>query len=102
MPVLIVLLFYIYDLVKIKRYYLQIEFVGQQMANMIQNISQKRENKIIKKEDLINIHVLAWQSICPGKSLFLTNSKYPMGYRPGTAIVYVKGLDSVVIRFMIY
>ncbi len=34
MPILIILLFYISDLVKIKRYYSQTEFVGQQMANI--------------------------------------------------------------------
>jgi len=47
MPIFIILLFYIHDLVKIKRYYSQTEFVAQQMANILQNISQKRADKKI-------------------------------------------------------
>ena len=97
MPILIILLFYIHDLVKIKRYYSQTEFVAQQMANMIQNISQKREEnqKKITKEDLAYIHCLAWQTVYPGKTMFYTNfltfSRYPLGHVPYTHIYYVKG-----------
>ena len=90
MPILIILLFYIHDLVKIKRYYSQTEFVAQQMANMIQNISQKRINKKITKKDLENIHVLAWKTIYPGLSMFLNNSVFPLHHKPCVSVYYVK------------
>ena len=43
MPILIILLFYINDLVRIKRYYSQTEFVALQMANILQNIAKTRK-----------------------------------------------------------
>ena len=52
MPVLIILLFYINDLSKLKRYYDQTEFVARQMVNILQNISQGRDNKTITQKDL--------------------------------------------------
>ena len=54
MPVLIILLFYIHDLSKLKRYYDQAEFVAQQMMNILKNISRNRkgENKKIIRQDL--------------------------------------------------
>ena len=92
MPVLIILLFYIHDLSKLKRYYDQTEFVAQQTVNMLQNISQNRSNKRIKKEDLARIHSLAWQTLYPGKTLFLKDSVYPAGHSPITSMYYVEGL----------
>ena len=95
MPVLIILLYYINDLSKLKRYYDQTEFVAQQMVNMIQNVSQKRgatdSSKLrITKQDLGNIHRLAWQTMYPGDTMFLgKNSKFPLDHRPLTSIYYV-------------
>ncbi len=60
LPVLIVLVYYIYDLNRYKRYYSQTEFVGQQVASMIQNISQSREDKTITKNDLQHISRMAF------------------------------------------
>ena len=74
MPVLIILLFYINDLVKIKRYFSQTEFVAQQAANMIQNISQNREDKAVKLRDLRRISLLAWLSVYPGNTRFQQGS----------------------------
>ncbi len=105
MPILIILLFYINDLVKIKRYYSQTEFVVQQIANMIQKISQKKSEKDstklkITQKDFWNISALAWQTIYPGKSMFSSaRQHYPrsMGY-------YIKGLDNgkAVIKYYFY
>ena len=92
MPILIILLFYIHDLIRIKRYYAQTEFVGQQMANMIQNISQKRDNKRLNKNDFKNITSLAWLTMFPGNTRY--NTKASLGYSPGIALYYVKGLDN--------
>jgi len=93
MPVLIILLFYINDLVRIKRYYSQTEFVGQQIANMIQNISKTRsaDKRKITKEDLARIHCLAWQTVYPGTTMFYTNSRHPFGHVPYTHLYYVRG-----------
>jgi len=93
MPILIILLFYIHDLMRIKRYYSQTEFVGQQTANMIQNISQNRTDKKITKKDLWHIHRLSWLNLYPGDTMFLNkNSKFSMDHRPITAIFYVKNV----------
>ena len=60
MPILIVLLFYINDLVRIKRYYSQTEFIGQQMANILQNIAK---NRAIRGDDIKYACSLAWLDI---------------------------------------
>ncbi len=91
MPILIILLFYINDLVKIKRYYSQTEFVAQQFANIIQNISQKRENKKITVNDLKYTVALAYQTIYPGKTMFWQGSGNHFVHIPHPIIYYVKG-----------
>lgn len=93
MPILIILLFYIHDLVRIKRYYSQTEFVAQQMANIIQNISQKRENKKITAEDLGYAVALAYQTIYPGTTMFWQGNGLPLVHVPHPIIYYVKGND---------
>ena len=92
MPVLIILLFYINDLVRIKRYYSQTEFVGQQMANMIQNISQNREDKSVKLKDIARISYLAWLSVYPGNTRFWQGSDEirHFGHIGQTMIYYVQ------------
>lgn len=90
MPILIILLFYIHDLVRIKRYYSQTEFVAQQMANIIQNISQKRENKKITAEDLGYAVALAYQTIYPGTTMFWKSNGLPLVHVPHPTICYVK------------
>jgi len=92
MPILIILLFYINDLVRIKRYYSQTEFVAQQMANILQNISQKREDKRITYNDLRYAFVLALHTIYPGTSVFYQNqNKTPL---PWINVYYVKGSNN--------
>ena len=95
MPVLIILLYYINDLSKLKRYYDQTEFVAQQMVNMIQNISQDRENKVVTKRDLGRIENLAWLSVFPGNTMFCkgSNTIYELGYAWNTIIYYVQAND---------
>jgi len=88
MPILIILLFYINDLMRIKRYYAQTEFVAQQMANIIQNISQKRSNKRIYLNDIRYAASLAFLSMFPGNTRWTTdNSACP--YAPGLHMAYV-------------
>ena len=91
MPILIILLFYINDLVKIKRYYSQTEFVGQQIANMIQNISQKRTDKRITKTDLQYALASSYLTIYPATGAFSSNDGKLFGNMPMVYIFYVKG-----------
>ena len=91
MPILIILLFYINDLVRIKRYYSQTEFVGQQMANIIQNISQSRTDKRITANDLRYALTLAYQTIYPGKTMFWQGNGLYFVNVPHPLIYYVKG-----------
>ena len=95
MPVLIILLFYIHDLVRIKRFYSQTEFVGQQMANVIQNISQKRgaENTSklrITQDDLKYAFCLANLSMFPGTTIYTQDANYP-GYTTWVQMYRVVG-----------
>ena len=62
-PILVILLFYAHDLVKLYRYQAQTEFVGQQMVNILQNISKNRESKLITKKDLRYLLCHGWVCI---------------------------------------
>ncbi len=73
-PVLIILLYYVHDLSKVKRYYDQTAFVSQQMVNILQNISQNREDKTIRIPDIMRAASLAWLSVYPGTSMFAKGS----------------------------
>jgi len=96
MPVMIILLFYIHDLIKIKRYYSQTEFVAQQMANVLQNLAKKRsaEGKTLKYEDLCHAASLAYLSIYPGTTMYSTTYgqyKHEFIHCPFFAVYYVQG-----------
>ncbi len=96
MPVLIVLLFYIHDLVKIKRYYSQTEFVGQQMANILQNIAKKRaaEGTTLNKDDICRAASLAFLSMYPGTTQYSSTAGkwwHEFRHAPGVFCYYVKG-----------
>ena len=95
MPILIILLFYINDLVRIKRYYSQTEFVAQQFANIIQNISQKRDNKKITIRDIKYAASLAFLSMYPGKTMYrigTSGGRHELSHAPRLNIFYIKGL----------
>ena len=96
MPILIILLFYINDLVRIKRYYAQTEFMAQQFANIIQNISQNRPNKTITLNDMRYASALSWLSLYPGTTMYhtdeRTNSAHELSHFPWHFIYYVEGL----------
>ena len=79
-PVLIILLFYIHDLSKLKRYHDQTEFVAQQMVNILQNISQNRENKKITINDIKRAASLAFLSVYPGNTMYHTDTRSSKAY----------------------
>lgn len=96
MPISIILLFYINDLVKMKRMYSQMEFVGQQMVNIFQNLSKKRaaEEKTLKYEDLCHAASLAYLTIYPGKTMYSTTNnqkKHEFIHCPFFMVYYVQG-----------
>ena len=76
---------------RIKRYYAQTEFVAQQMANIIQNISQKRTDKRIYISDLKHAFCLAHLSLYPGTSMFWKNKGRELVHQPELFVAYVTG-----------
>ena len=95
MPILIILLFYIHDLVRIKRYYSQTEFVAQQMVNIIQNLAKQRaaEGETISLPDIKWAASLAYLSVYPGTTLYcVANNRHTLFHGPRTYVYYVKGL----------
>ena len=91
MPVLIILLFYVHDLIKIKRYYSQTEFVAQQMANILQNIAKTRA---IKRDDIKHAAALAYLTIYPGTTMYNlqdSGSYHYFFHMPRVYIYYIKG-----------
>ena len=92
MPVLIILLFYIHDLSKMKRYYDQTEFVAQQMVNIIQNIAKKRAEKgeLVTIKDVGFAAKAAYLSIYPGKTMYRKDSTRPFFHVPRIYVYYVE------------
>ena len=85
------LLYYIHDAVKIKRYYRISEFVAHQIASMIQNVSQHRESKAITIADLKNIVSAAYLSLYPGTSMFYQGKGHVYCHFPHPFIYCIKG-----------
>jgi len=95
MPVLIILLFYIHDLSRLKRYYDQTEFVAQQMVNILQNIAYSRaqEGSTISVPDIERAASLAYLSIYPGTTMFTTKSgsqNHVLNHQPRIYMYYVE------------
>ncbi len=67
------------------------------MANILQNISQKRENKRIIKQDLKYAASLAFLSMYPGKTMYHTDTRsakaHELSSQPEFFVHYVKGLS---------
>ncbi len=94
MPVLIILLYYVNDLSKLKRYYEQTEFVAHQMVNILQNISLNKEEKI-KREDFFRAASLAYLSAYPGKTMYYNGAgryAHDLSHLPKMHIYYVEGV----------
>lgn len=91
-PILIIAMLYIHDIVKIRRYYSQTEFAGQQMINIIQNISQKRTDKQFTLSDIRLALYLASLSFYPGK-FASRGSDYYDKQIPCVAVNVVEGIN---------
>lgn len=92
MPVLIILLYYINDLSKLKRYYDQTEFVAQQTVNILQNIAYKRqqEGTTISLLDIKYAAALAYLNIYPGTTMYKIKSGHELFYMPRIYMYYVE------------
>ena len=94
MPVLIILLYYINDLSKLKRWRDQTEFVALQMANVLQNLAKKEmdEGRTNLSYSAIKYAAsLAYLSIFPGKTNFHSTVKSDLGYNGLGYIFCVQG-----------
>ena len=90
-PIMIMLLYYIHDLVRLKRWQSQTQFVAHQMASMLQNISPNQPTAVTK-DNLRHIISAAYLSIFPGVTRFSTKSSTaPYGYTPIAWIYCIKG-----------
>ncbi len=69
-PIFLYLIYYLHDIPKMQRYYNQMQFVSQQMAQMLQTISQGRSNKQITQKDIALVVRAAYLSAYPGTSAF--------------------------------
>lgn len=91
MPVLIILLYYINDLSKLKRYYDQTEFAAQQMVNILQNIAKTKK---IEVDDIKRAASLAYLTIYPETTMYSRDKKdirHGFFYIPRIYMFYVKG-----------
>ena len=74
------LIYYLHDVPKLQRYQQQMDFVAQQMVQMLQTVSQQRSNKRITQSDVCNVVRAAYLTIFPGVSMVPTrNTWLPRG-----------------------
>ena len=72
-PVLIAILYFIMDAPLLRLYQLKLKNTAYFAANLIQNISDQRENKTISKKDLNQITICAFANLYRGLSIFNPN-----------------------------
>jgi hypothetical protein len=93
LPVLIAVVYYLHDIPKYKRMKSKLDFCAHCMVNVLQNISQKRENKKITWNDVKFAIAAGFSTIYPGKTMFATKSyTYVYGHCPMAFVVCVKGM----------
>lgn len=102
-PIMIMLLYYIHDLVMLRRYQRQMDFVGLQMASMVQSLASYRagtDSPHITQDDLKNIMRAAYLTIYPGTTQYGidTNKKTIFGHFPHIWMYYVYGTDDNKIQ----
>ena len=80
-PVFMALIYYLHDVPKLQRYQQQMDFVAQQVAQMLQNVSQQRTNKRITQNDIVNVARAAYLTVFPGVSMVpIRNEWLPLGF----------------------
>ena len=87
-------MYYISDLAKMKRYYEQTKFSAEMMANMLQNVSQSRDNKAINKTDIQNAFTAAFFNIYPDNNFSPIVRGHKHDHWCEIFVYYVKGNDN--------
>jgi len=102
-PVLLTILYYTYDLPKYVRIKEKVEFCAYCYVNMVQNISQNRENKRITLTDLGNIIAASSLPYFGGGTSQYGGGdiqSYTHGFFPHPMLLFVKGLDNGKAKIM--
>ena len=101
-PIMIMLLYYIHDLVRLKQIQRRMQFCGEIMVNMLQNITQNRENKAVTKTDYAHSMYAAFlaylgsdQKIYGEKS-----DEQHLFYFPHPTLFCIKGLDNGKVKIL--
>ena len=86
------LIYYLHDVPKLQRYQQQMDFVAQQVAQMLQNVSQQRTNKRITQNDIVNVARAAYLTVFPGVSMVpIRNEWLPLGFYVECFLFGVRG-----------
>ena len=86
------LIYYLHDVPKLQRYQQQMDFVGQQVAQMLQNVSQRRTNKRITQSDIANVIRAAYLTVFPGVSMLASQKEIiPFGFFVQCSLLYIEG-----------
>ncbi len=100
-PFLVIILYYASDVPRYSRYKSQMKNAAYIAASMIQNVSQNRGDKRIKKTDIGNISYTWGMSIWGvGRKWCITNSYYPLGFCCVTYTGYIKGTGTNKAKIM--
>ena len=91
-PVFLTLIYYLHDIPRAQRHKQQMNFVAQQMSQMLQTVSQGRSNKRITWTDIKNAALAAYLTMYPGVSMKPTQPNYlPLGFYVEAYVYYVVG-----------
>ena len=86
------LIYYLHDVPKLQRYRRQMDFVAQQMVQMLQTVSQQRSNKRITQNDIVNVARAAYLTVFPGVSMVpIRNEWLPLGFYVECFLFGVRG-----------
>ncbi|MDR0581293.1 MAG: hypothetical protein LBG04_04255, partial [Holosporaceae bacterium] len=93
-PILIAILYYVHDIPKYARMKERMEFCAHCAVNMIQNVSQNRENKLITINDIKNACASAHLTVYRGNTVYDPNRKVD-GNVPWVHcfVYYIKGMS---------
>jgi hypothetical protein len=91
-PVLIGILYLMMDAPKYSRIYYKMKFCSYVAVNMVQYISQERENKIVTKEDMSYIFAIAPMPFFGASNRqYGSPTKHQLGYWSYGKLYYIKG-----------
>jgi hypothetical protein len=92
-PILITFIWYIHDISKMACLHERAELIAREMVNMLQNVSQNRENKKLTSLDVKYAAAASYLSAYPGVTMYgdTSGTPHPFGHFPLGYIHCVKG-----------